>query len=59
MLVVGPKEAQSNTVNVRIRGVKENKTVEIDEFLTIAKRKIADKDIDLELALIDRLVIGK
>jgi len=47
MLVVGPKEAQSNTVNVRIRGVKENKTVGIEEFLTTAKRKIADKDTDL------------
>jgi threonyl-tRNA synthetase len=47
MLVVGPKEAQSDTVNVRIRGVKENKTVRIDEFLTIAKDKIADKKIDL------------
>ena len=47
MLVVGPKEAQSNTVNVRIRGVKENKTVQIDEFLGIAKDKIADKKIDL------------
>jgi len=46
MLVVGPKEAQSNTVNVRIRGVEENKTVEIDRFITIAKRKIADKKID-------------
>jgi len=47
MLVVGPKEAESNTVNVRIRGVKENKTVGIEEFLTTAKRKIADKDTDL------------
>jgi threonyl-tRNA synthetase len=47
MLVVGPKEAQSSTVNVRIRGLKENVTVPIDGFLTIAKRKIADKDIDL------------
>ncbi|MBA7598362.1 Threonine--tRNA ligase [subsurface metagenome] len=47
MLVVGPKEAQSNSVNVRIRGVKENKTVGIDEFLRMAKSKIADKKIDL------------
>jgi threonyl-tRNA synthetase len=47
MLVVGPKEAQSGTVNVRIRGVKENKTVGIDEFLKMARRKIADKDLDL------------
>ena len=47
MLVVGPKESQSNTVNVRIRGVKETKTVEIDKFIKTAKRKIADKKIDL------------
>jgi len=47
MLVVGPKEAQSDTVNVRVRGVKENKTVRIDEFLGIARDKITDKKIDL------------
>jgi threonyl-tRNA synthetase len=47
MLVVGPKEAGADTVNVRIRGAKENKTVEVDEFIAIAERKIADKDIDL------------
>jgi len=49
MLVVGPKESDASTVNVRIRGVKENKTVEVEAFLRIAKRKIADKKIDLEL----------
>ena len=49
MLVVGPKEAQSHTVNVRIRGDRETKTVEIDEFLGMAKSKIADKKIDLAL----------
>ena len=43
MLVVGPKEAQSNTVNVRIRGDKETKTLKIDEFLEMAIKKIADK----------------
>ena len=47
MLVVGPKEAESGTVNVRIRGVKENKSVEVDEFLKIAQLKIADKEISL------------
>jgi len=47
MLVVGPREAQSNTVNVRIRGEKENKTIKIDEFLKIAKDKISDKEINL------------
>jgi len=49
MLVVGPKEAEAGNVNVRIRGIKENKTVEIDDFLRNAKRKIADKKIDLAL----------
>ncbi len=49
MLVVGPKEAQSNTVNVRIRGNKETKTMEIEGFLEMAKQKIADKKIDLAL----------
>ena len=48
MLVVGPKEAESDSVNVRIRGVKENKTVGIDKFINIAKQKIFDKKIDLE-----------
>ncbi|MHC4496331.1 MAG: His/Gly/Thr/Pro-type tRNA ligase C-terminal domain-containing protein, partial [Planctomycetota bacterium] len=47
MLVVGPREAQSGTVNVRIRGLKETKTVEIDEFLKMAQSKIADKRINL------------
>ncbi|MFH1716860.1 MAG: threonine--tRNA ligase [Planctomycetota bacterium] len=49
MLVVGPKEAEAGTINVRIRGVKENKTVEIDQFLKTARHKITDKKIDLKL----------
>ncbi len=47
MLVVGPKEAQTGTVNVRMRGIKENRTMDIEEFLRTAKQKIADKDIDV------------
>ncbi|MFZ0034847.1 MAG: threonine--tRNA ligase [Sedimentisphaerales bacterium] len=47
MLVVGPKEAWSGTVNVRIRGSKETKTMGIDKFITIAKLKIADRKIEL------------
>ena len=47
MLVVGPKEAQSNTVNVRIRGDKQTRTVPLDDFLQIAKTKIAEKEMDL------------
>jgi threonyl-tRNA synthetase len=50
MLVVGPKEASSNAVNVRTRQVKENKTVDVDEFIKTAKRKIADKSLNLDLA---------
>jgi threonyl-tRNA synthetase len=49
MLVVGPKEAQSDTVNVRIRGMKENRAMTIAEFLEMVKCKIADKKIDLFL----------
>jgi threonyl-tRNA synthetase len=49
MLVVGPKEAEAGAVNVRIRGIKENKTIEIEEFLRKVKGKITDKKIDLAL----------
>jgi threonyl-tRNA synthetase len=51
MLVVGPREAQSGTVNVRIRGEKENKTIEIDDFLKIVKGKISSKEINLALEI--------
>jgi threonyl-tRNA synthetase len=47
MLVVGPKEAQSNTVNLRARGLKQNKTIAVEEFLATIKHKIADKDVEL------------
>ncbi len=47
MLVVGPKEAESNTVNVRFRSSNQSKTVSIDEFLAAAKRKIAEKDVNV------------
>jgi len=47
MLVVGPREAQSETVSVRLRGIKDNKTVGIDEFLAMAKHKVANRQADL------------
>jgi threonyl-tRNA synthetase len=47
MLVVGPKEAESNSVNVRIQGLKDTRAMGIDEFLAMARREIADKEIDL------------
>jgi threonyl-tRNA synthetase len=47
MLVVGPKEAESNMVNVRIRGSQETRTVSIEQFQAMAGLKIADKAVDL------------
>ncbi|MBP7050509.1 MAG: threonine--tRNA ligase [Phycisphaerae bacterium] len=47
MLVVGPKEAEANMVNVRIRGSQETRTVSADQFLAVAKQKIAEKAVDV------------
>jgi threonyl-tRNA synthetase len=47
MLVVGPKEAESRTVNVRIRGQKDTISRQVDEFIAVVRRKIDDKRIDL------------
>lgn len=49
MLVVGPKEAESGGVSVRIRGSKDTKTLQADEFIDKAKRKIAEKSRDLSI----------
>jgi len=49
MLVVGPKEAQTDSVNVRIRGQDQTKALKTDEFITIVGRRIADKQIELAL----------
>ncbi|MGA2677683.1 MAG: threonine--tRNA ligase [Sedimentisphaerales bacterium] len=49
MLVVGPKESQSDSVNVRIRGQEQTKTLKVDEFAAIASKKIADKQVELAL----------
>ncbi len=47
MLVVGPKEAQSRTVAVRMRAGPEAKSVKIDEFISKVRGKIADKCVNL------------
>jgi threonyl-tRNA synthetase len=47
MLVLGPKEARSDTVNVRIRGGRQTKTIDLDRFLAVAEQKITGKKIDL------------
>jgi threonyl-tRNA synthetase len=49
MLVVGPKEAQDNSVNIRIRGTQQTKTLTMDEFIAKAEKEIADKQIGLAL----------
>ena len=43
MLVVGPKEAESETVNVRVRGQTSNKTIATTEFCEIIQAAVAEK----------------
>lgn len=47
MLVVGPKEAQNNRVNIRFRQSHQTAEVPTERFLSIAAAKIADKTEDL------------
>ena len=47
MLVVGPKEAESDTVSVRWRGRKENTSDAMEKFMSIAQTKIDDKSLEL------------
>jgi threonyl-tRNA synthetase len=49
MLVVGPKEAETNSVNVRIRALKDTKTVATDAFIAAAKQKLEKQELPLEL----------
>ncbi len=43
LLVVGDKEKESESVNVRTRGEKETKTVKITDFIEKIKKEIMDK----------------
>jgi threonyl-tRNA synthetase len=47
MLVIGPKEAEADEVNVRIRGQEHAKNVKVSEFVSIVKQKIAQRQIDV------------
>jgi threonyl-tRNA synthetase len=49
MLVVGPKESETNSVNVRIRGSKDTKTMQTEAFIAEAKKKVEQKSRDLSL----------
>lgn len=49
MLVVGPKEAQEQTVSVRMRGTNETKTMSVEELISALNKKISDKSVDFML----------
>jgi threonyl-tRNA synthetase len=49
MLVVGPKEAEADSVSVRIRGGQDSKAVSVSQWIETAKTKIAEKAADLSL----------
>lgn len=49
MIVVGPKEAEANTIGARWRKSKITKTIGIEEFISAARTKIAGKSLDLQI----------
>jgi threonyl-tRNA synthetase len=49
MLVAGPAEVSSGSVSVRIRQANDSRTVPMEQFLSSAIAKIADKSPDLGL----------
>jgi threonyl-tRNA synthetase len=49
MLVVGPKEAETQSVSVRIRGSNESKSVSVEQFAAVVKEKITSKTQDINL----------
>ena len=49
MLVIGPKEQETDCVAVRIRGQKQQCVVKIDEFINHVVKEIADKSQKLTL----------
>jgi threonyl-tRNA synthetase len=49
MIVVGPKEAETQSVNVRIRGTNESKSVSADAFAAAMKEKVKSRTADLAL----------
>jgi len=46
MLVVGPKEAEAATVNLRTRGRADNVDMRLDDFLEMGKNLIAQRRIE-------------
>lgn len=50
MLVVGPAEAQNDSVAVRVRGSQQQVIVKVDDFIASAKADIAQRKLALSLA---------
>ncbi len=50
MLVVGPKEMETDTVTVRIRNQSEQKSLPVDGFIASAHQVIAQRSLSLEFA---------
>ncbi len=48
MLVVGPKEMETDTVTVRIRNQNEQKSLPVDHFIASARKVIAQRSLSLE-----------
>jgi threonyl-tRNA synthetase len=49
MVVVGPKEAETQSVNVRIRGTNESKSLSAQQFIAAMKEKVKSRVADLAL----------
>lgn len=49
MLIIGEKEQQSDTVNVRIRGSKKTETLKVDEFIEKITKIVDEKTISLDI----------
>ena len=47
MLVVGAKEEENNSVAVRIRGQKQQRTVTIDQFIAAATEDVSQRKLEL------------
>jgi len=49
MLVVGPKEVEQESVNVRLRQSQSQITIMVERFINLAREKIAQKTAELNL----------
>ncbi len=50
MLVVGPKEMETDTVTVRIRNQNEQKSLPVNDFIASARKVIAQRSLCLEFS---------